>query len=147
MREDPEGMEILGSLEFSGFTDAWTEYLCLERLPDDGVELSSRSYELLGYGRTWWDGEPVWPEGYDPDADDANDADEGILPVSVGGKLVRGRDGDGTVGHELVPHDDDALVTFRHGEFEEALSWLEGYGWTKVPNFEAVAEKIKDALS
>jgi hypothetical protein len=146
MCDDPEGMEILGSLEFSGFTDAWTEYLCLKRLPEGGIELSSRSFELLGYGREWF-GDPVWPEGYDPDADDANDADEEILPVSVGGKLVRGRDGDATVGHELVPHDDDALVTFRHGEFEEALSWLEGYGWTKVPNFEAVAEKIKDALS
>ena len=61
--KERECMEILGSLQFSGFTDAWTENRCLKRLPDGGVELSSRSYELLGYGRHWWDGpEPVWPE-------------------------------------------------------------------------------------
>jgi hypothetical protein len=134
-------MEILGSFRFSGFTDAWTEYLCLTRLPDGGVELSSRSYELLGYGRTWWDGEPVWREGYDPDAD------EDVLPLSVGGKLVTGRDGDAIHGEVLVPHDDDAIVTFPHGELEDARAWLEGRGWTRAPNFEAMMTKIEEALS
>jgi hypothetical protein len=136
-------MEILGSFRFSGFTDSWTEYLCLKRLPNDGVELSSRSYELIGYGSTWWDGEPVWPEGYDPDADDA---DQDVLPVSVGGKLVTGRDGDAIQGEKLVPHDDDAIVTFRQGEFEDALRWLEDRGWARAPNFEAMTKQIKDAL-
>jgi hypothetical protein len=120
-----EAMEILGSLEFSGFYDRWTEYLCLKRLPDGGVELSSRSYELLGY-EDWWGGAVVWPEGYDPNADD--DHQEDVLPVSVGGKLVQGRDGGGIVGHELLPHNDGPVLTFRHGEFEEARRWLEGYG-------------------
>jgi hypothetical protein len=145
MNDQSDGMEVLGALQFSGFTDAWTEYLCLERLADGGVELSSRSFELLGYGRDWF-GEPVWPEGYDPDADDA---DQDILPLSVGGKFVKERDGDATRGHELVPHNynDDAVATFRRGEFEEALNWLEGYGWTKAPDFDAAMKEIKDALS
>jgi hypothetical protein len=144
MNKESDRMEILGSLEFSGFTDAWTEYLCLKRLPDDAIELSSRSYELLGYGGTRWAGEPVWPEGYDPDADDT---EQDVLPLSVGGKLVRGRDGDAIRGDELLPHNDDAVVTFRRGEFEEARSWLKGYGWTKASDFEAIAQRIKDALS
>ena len=40
---------ILGPLEFSGRIDAWTEYLCMERLADGSLELSSRAPELLGY--------------------------------------------------------------------------------------------------
>jgi hypothetical protein len=144
MDKEREGIEILGSVEFSGFTDTWTEYLCLKRLPDGGVELSSRSCELLGYGGTWWSGEPVWPEGYDPDADDA---DEDVLPLSVGGKLVRGRDGDGIVGDDLLPHDDGAVVTFRYGELEDARRWLQERGWTRAPDFKDAMKKIKDALS
>jgi hypothetical protein len=143
MNKEREGMEILGSLGFSGAIDGWTEYLCLTRLPAGGIELSSRSYELLGYERDWF-GEPVWPEGYDPHADDA---DWDVLPLSVGGKLVQGRDGDAIQGEELVPHDDDAIVTFRQGEFEDALRWLEDRGWARAPNFEAMLRKIKDALS
>jgi hypothetical protein len=117
----------------------------MERLPDGGVELSSRSFELLGYEKTWWAGEVIWPEGYDPNADDADQED--VLPLSVDGKLVRGRDGDGIVGNELLPHDDDSVVTFRHGELEDAHEWLEERGWTRAPNSEEAMKKIKDALS
>jgi hypothetical protein len=38
-------MVILGPLEFHGAIDPWTEYLCMERLPDGSLELSSRSRE------------------------------------------------------------------------------------------------------
>jgi hypothetical protein len=52
------------------------------------------------------------------------------------------------VGHELVPHDDDAVVTFRDmEEFEDFQWWLKERGWTRAPNFEAMMKKIKDALS
>jgi hypothetical protein len=134
---------ILGPLEFSGAIDAWTEYLCMERLADGSLELSSRSKELLGYG-DWWDGEVVWPEGYNPDDPDT---DEDVLPLTVGGKTVSGRDGDGIIGHELVPHNDDAVAVFRRGQSEDARVWLQRYGWSRTPNFEAAMEKIKNALS
>ncbi len=94
-------MEILADQEFSGFLDAWWEYLCLRRLPDGRVEVSSRSRELLGYENQWF-GDPVWPEGYDPEDDDRD-----VLPVTVGGKAVFGRDGCGVVGEDLLPHSDD----------------------------------------
>jgi hypothetical protein len=87
---------ILGPLEFHGAIDAWAEYLCVERLADGSLELSSRSGELLGYSGDWF-GEPVWPEGCGPDVD------EDVLSTTVGGKTILGRDRDGVVGHKLVP--------------------------------------------
>lgn len=131
---------ILGPLEFSGAIDAWTEYLCIERLADGSLELSSRCNELLGYGR-WRDGEVVWPDGYNPDAD------EDVLPLTVGGKTVLGRDGDYIVGRKLVPRSDDAFAVFGPGQSEDARGWLEDYGWSRAPDFEAAMEKIKNALS
>ena len=98
MNEDSDGVEILGSVEFSGCLDAWTECLCLKRLPDGGIELSSRRFVLLRYEGEWFGKPVVWPEGYDADVDDA---DQDVLPISVGGTLVRGRDGCGIVGNEL----------------------------------------------
>lgn len=120
--------------------DAWTEYLCMERLSDGTVELSSRSRELLGYD-DWWLGAVVWPEWYNLD-----DNDGGVLPLSVAGKLVWGQDGDGIVGHDLVPHDDGAVAVFQPGRCQEARVWLEDYGWSRAPNFEAAMEKITEAL-
>ena len=85
------------------------EYLCLEILPDRRVAITSRSAEPL-MGKGWEAGEVVWPEGYDPENDDGD-----TLPISVGGKTVAGRDGDFLVGEELLPHSDDATVTFSPG--------------------------------
>ena len=136
-------MVILGPLEFRGMTDAWTEYLCIEQLADGGVELSSRSRELLGYG-DWWLGDVVWPDGYVPDQDNP-DADA-VLPLTVAGKAVFGRDGDGIVGHELVPHSDDAVAVFRPEQSADARAWPEGYGWRRAPNFEAGMEKLTEIL-
>jgi hypothetical protein len=81
-------MVILGPLEFHGAIDAWTEYLCMERLPDGSLELSSRSRELLGYGHDWWLGEVVWPAGHNPDENE-----DGVLPSLLperpsGGEMV-----------------------------------------------------------
>jgi hypothetical protein len=95
---------------------------------DGGLELSSRSNEVLGYG-DWWDGEVVWPEGYEPDAND-HDKAEDVLPLTVGGKTVRGRDGDAVVGEKLVPHYDYSVATFRPGQSADARVWLEDYGWS-----------------
>jgi hypothetical protein len=133
-------MVILGSLEFHGMIDAWTEYLCMEKLADGTVELSSRSRELLGYN-DWWLGEVVWPEGYNLD-----DNDGGVLPLTVAGKSVWGKDGDGIVGHDLVPHQDGAVAVFRSGQSADCRAWLEEYGWSRAPNFEAAMKKITETL-
>jgi hypothetical protein len=138
-------MVILGPLEFHGAIDAWTEYLCMERLMDGSFELSSRSRELLGYCGDWF-GEPVWPEGYSPDAA-YPDASEEVSPLTVGGKAIFGRDRDGVVGHGLVPHSDDAVAVFRRGQFRDARVWLEDYGWSRAPSFGAAMEMINAALS
>jgi|SRR5271166_1137149 len=139
-------MVILGPLEFHGAIDAWTEYLCIERLTDGSLELSSRSRELLGYCGDWRLGEVVWPEGYSPDADDP-DQDVDVLPLTVAGKLVWGRDRDGVVGHKLFPHSNDAVAVFRRGQSRDARVWLEDYGWSRAPSFEAAMEMINAALS
>ena len=127
--------------EFHGSIDAWTEYLCLEILPDRRVTITSRSAEpLMGGG--WEAGEVVWPEGYDPENDDGD-----TLPISVGGKTVAGRDGDFLVGEELLPHSDDATVTFSPGQQAAARSWLENYGWSKRPGFREAWLEIEATLS
>jgi hypothetical protein len=84
----------------------------------------------------------VWPEGHNPDENEG-----GILPVTVDGTAVWGRDGSGIVGHEFVSYGDEAVAAFRPGEFEDALAWLEDYGWSRAPNFEVAMKKIKNALS
>jgi hypothetical protein len=63
-------------------------------------------------------------EGYDPENDDGD-----TLPISVGGKTVAGRDGDFLVGEELLPHSDDATVTFSPGQQVLCSIRLENYGW------------------
>ena len=134
-------MVILGPFEFHGAIDAWTEYLCMNRLRDS-LELSSLSRELLGYGSEWWLGEVVWPEGHNPD-----DNEGGVLPLTVAGKAVWGRDGDGVVGRKLVPHTDEAVAVFRRGQSRDARVWLEDYGWSRAPKFETAMGMINAALS
>src|SRR5271166_6050202 len=106
---------ILGKREFHGLVDGSTEYLCAERRPGRSLELSSRSRELLGYSGEWF-GEPVWPEG-------EQDVDGVALPLTVDGKPVWGRDGDGVVGYQLAPHTDEAVAVFRPGQSQEARQW------------------------
>lgn len=134
--------EVLLTAEFHGAMDVWTEHLCVEVLPDRRVELSSRSAEpLMGDG--WEAGEVVWPDDYDPDDDEAGDD---VLPVSVGGKRVAGKDGDFIVGEELMPHSDDAVAIFDRGQVEEAREWLKAYGWADRPGFPKAWAAIQNFL-
>ena len=135
-------MVILGPFEFHGGMDAWSEYLCMERMPDGSLELSSRSRELLGYGVDWRLGEVVWQESYNPDENEGCD-----LPLTVAGKAVWVRDGHGVVGRKLVPHTDEAVAVFRPSQCRDARAWLEEYGWSRAPNFETAMEMINAALS
>jgi hypothetical protein len=41
-------MVILGPLEFHGAIDPWTEYLCMERLPDGSLDWRSVSCLRVG---------------------------------------------------------------------------------------------------
>jgi hypothetical protein len=109
------------------------------------MQLTVHSRELLGYSGDWF-GEPVWPEGYSPYSADL-DANEEVVPLAVGGKNVLGRDGDGVVGHDLVPHSDRAVAVFCPGQSRYARAWLEDYGWDRASNFEAEMRKITAALS
>src|SRR3954468_19774880 len=138
--------QVLLSEEFHGMTDAWTEHLCLEILADGRIELSSRSAEPLMAG-DWSAGEVEWPEGYDPDSDDGDDDDDGVLPLTVGGKLVAGRDGDFIVGEELQPHHDEVIAAFNPGEINAARVWLKDYGWAEKPGFERAWMTISETLS
>jgi hypothetical protein len=78
--------EILTSATFWGFTDQWTEYLCIERGRDGGVTLTSRSRQILAEV-----GQYIDEEG------------EKKLPSKIGGQKVWGSDGDFVVGEKLVP--------------------------------------------
>lgn len=124
--------KVLITAEFNGAMDTWTEYLCIESLGSAQIELSSRSREpLMGYG--WSAGEVVWPEGYDPDSEENEESD--VMPVSVAGKQVIGRDGDFFVSASLLPHTDDAMAVFDKGQANDAWTWLKAYGWTEKRDF------------
>jgi len=139
--------EVLLDAEFSGATDGWTEYLCIEVLPDGQVELSSRSAEVLMRLGDEVD-DVVWPDGYDPDDGEPDDdePDDEILLVSVGGKRVAGWDGEYILGEKLVPHGDDATACFVKGETEEARAWLTSYGWSDREDFSKAWAIIEKAL-
>ena len=53
-------------------------------------------------------------------------ARDDVLPVTVGGKTVFGRDGGGVVGEDLQPHTYDFIGTFGPGQIAEAEEWLRG---------------------
>ena len=46
-QETKQQFEILTSGTFYGFTDDWTEYLCLAHNPDGSITLSSRKRKIL----------------------------------------------------------------------------------------------------
>jgi hypothetical protein len=133
---------VLLSAQFHGSIDAWTEHLCLETLSDGCIEISSRSAEVL-MGPDWADGDVVWPKGYDPESDDGSD----VLPLTVGGKAVAGRDGDYIVGEDLRPHSDDSIARFSLGQVADAFSWLQHYGWAIRPGFADAWTVIQEAFS
>ena len=93
-------------------------------------------------GEGWEAGEVVWPEGYELENDDGD-----TLPISTGGKTVAGRDGDFLVGEELLPHSDDATVTFSPRQQAAARSWLENCDWSERPGFGEAWLEIEAALS
>lgn len=136
--------KVLLTAEFHGAMDTWTEYLCIQAFPNSQIELSSRSREaLMGYG--WSAGEIIWPESYDPDDEESEGCD--VVPVSVAGKPVIGRDGDFFVGETLLPHADDAVAIFSRGQANDARRWLKAYGWADKRGFAAAWETIEKALS
>jgi hypothetical protein len=122
--------EILISAEFSGALDIWTEYLCVQRHRNGSITLSSRSSEILA-------------EACDYQDEDGNED----LPALINGKKVCCIAGDYVLGEELLPHDDDAIVTVARGGTKEAKSWLAERGWQKKKGYDQVWARIEGMLT
>jgi hypothetical protein len=69
-----------------------------------------------------------------------------LLPIEIGGKKVRGHEGDLVLGEELVPYDDFAVIILEVGEYERALSWLEQRDWHEHQDFAAIWTTIRAVL-
>lgn len=142
----PVPCQVIATAHFSTMASSWTEYLCMEVCPDGRVELSSQGHEVLGYG-DWFDGEVVWPEGFDPEKYDPEEGGDMPLPVSVGGqKIIQMEDG-AYLGEGMRPHSDDSTTTFQPGEVEEAREWLASYYKdAHIDDFPTAWAKVEEAL-
>lgn len=125
--------------------DSWTEHLCLQRIDRGSIELSIRAREVLAH-LSELDGDVIWPEGYDPDGREEVDDDE-VLPLSIDGKRVWGRDGEILLGSDLVPINDTATARFALGEIDAARTWLERANWQRVQGFDAAWLEISETIA
>lgn len=137
---------VLLSRAVSTPADSWTEHLCLQCIDGRGIELSIRAQEVLA-DLSALEGDVVWPEGCDPGACHEVDADNDLLPLSIDGKRVWGRDGDVLLGRELVPITDTTSARFALGEIEAAQTWLERADWQRVQGYDAAWLKISEAIA
>lgn len=123
-------MKIVASQEFSGWSDTWTEYLCIERAPDGQITISSRSNVVLGEVGELLpldeNGEPIVPEVW-----------KGQRVFAKGGYLFT---------DELQPHTDDSVATFAPGEGRKALDWIDAYGWGDHSNWSAIRAEVLGAF-
>ena len=125
--------------------DGWTEHLCLQRVDRHSIELSIRAREVLAHVSEL-DGDVIWPEGYDFDGREEVDDDE-VLPLSIDGKRVWGRDGEILLGSDLVPINDTATARFAAGEVDAAQEWLGQSDWRRTQGFDAAWREIVDAIA
>ena len=131
MKRRSKKYETLLSAEFSGATDCWTEYLCIERHRNGGITLSSRGHEVID-------------EAYKYNDEDGNEdfsplIDDGYTGLEIGGDYV--------LGEELVLQDDYATVTVERGVTRKwAKSWLEERGWNKKKGYAQAWERIEAML-
>jgi hypothetical protein len=123
-------MKIIASQEFSGRSDTWTEYLCIETSADGQVTISSRSNVLLGEVGELLpldeDGEPIVPEVW-----------KGQRVFAQGGYLFT---------DELQPHTDESVATFAPGGGREALDWIEAYGWGDHSSWSSIRAEVLAAF-
>ena len=125
-------MDVLASRETGSITDAWHEFLCLERLSDGAVRLSVRGYEFAAVL------DEVCP------ADE--ETGERDVPDAIGGEAVHQEFGYLVYSNRLVPVDDEAVFTLTPGHLHEARVWLEERGWDRHPDFAALWASIQEAL-
>lgn len=134
---------IIGVFHCSNMASTWTEYLCMEVLPDGSLELTSKSREVLGADGALGD-DVVWPEGFDPEDEDC---DNQPWPISIGGKQVVTCEDGIYLGAELGPHSDGSSATFEPGESVEAVNWVLRYYRDVFANVdEETLRTIKAAL-
>ena len=76
-----------------------------------------------------------------------DDEGEVILPETIDGQRVGGREGDYVVGEELLPIDDDAEITLRASAEAKARKWLAVRRWDKKAGYKMAWTESAVALS
>jgi len=122
---------IIGERENSGFVDTWTEYLCIEKVPE-GFELSIRAHELLAEASEYVDEE----------------GEELELPDEINGRSVLYSDGDFILGESLEIRLDShcgeegvASIKFKDVKEKKIKEFLQCFKWYN----ESILSEIKVA--
>lgn len=122
-------MDVLASRETGSITDAWHEFLCLERLPDGAVRLSVRGYEFAAVV------DEVCP------ADE--ETGERDVPDTIDGEAVHQEFGYLVYSNRLVPVDDEAEFTLAP---DEVRAWLKKRALDRHPDIAAFLATSEAAM-
>jgi hypothetical protein len=128
---------VIAAFEQATLASCWTDYLCMEARQDGSIKFTMKGREVLAMAGELDSFNVVWPDGYDPDNDEAGECP---WPISIDGNEVVACEDGIYLGKKLVPKDDGATTTFGPKENEEARKWvLENYG-------DAAARAFKETL-
>jgi hypothetical protein len=106
------GIEIIDERQPPTMGDAWSEYLCIEKVGENEFELSLRIYEFLGQY-----------------ADFCDDDGEFLNPRKIDGKEVMAIEDEYIIGGDLIKKSEDEQITFRQNSTDEVRGWLKRMDW------------------